>query len=84
MNIINLTIYMNIINLSIYIILSITKAFNDQENKVDYVRKRYSVFTTTLNLGEATLASFEQDISNWVLEGHDIYAIGKIESMYID
>lgn len=50
----------------------------DQDDQLTgFVCKRYSIFTTTFNLGEASLASFEQDIPKWILEGHDIYAIGK-------
>ena len=42
----------------------------------NYVPKRYSIFTTTFNMGEAPLQSLYADIKDWIVEGHDIYAIG--------
>jgi hypothetical protein len=41
-----------------------------------FVPKKYSIFITTLNVGEASLASIVGDIKDWIVEGHDVYAIG--------
>lgn len=44
-----------------------------------YESKTYSIFTTTFNLGEASTQSIQADLKEWILEGHDIYAIGMQE-----
>jgi hypothetical protein len=41
-----------------------------------FVPKRISVFTTTFNMGEAPLQSLYADVKDWIVEGHDVYAIG--------
>ncbi len=41
-----------------------------------YAPKKYSLFTTTLNVGEASLQSIVGDIKDWIIQGHDVYAIG--------
>lgn len=41
-----------------------------------YSAKEYSIFITTLNMGEAPLESVIGDVKDWIVEGHDIYAIG--------
>lgn len=46
-----------------------------------YVPKQYSIFTTTLNLGEATLQSMLPTLGDWILEGHDVYAVGVQECL---
>lgn len=46
------------------------------DQSADFTSKRYSIFTTTLNLGEAPLSSFEKDLDDWILGDHDVYAIG--------
>jgi len=46
------------------------------DQPTDFTSKRYSIFTTTLNLGEAPLSSFEKDLDDWILGDHDVYAIG--------
>lgn len=45
--------------------------------------KEYSIFITTLNMGEASLASTESHLHDWILKGHDIYAIGVQECLDI-
>ena len=49
---------------------------NTGDQSADFTSKRYSIFTTTLNLGEAPLSSFEKDLDDWILGDHDVYAIG--------
>jgi hypothetical protein len=41
-----------------------------------YFPKKYSIFVTTLNVGEASLQSIVGDIKDWIVEGHDVYSIG--------
>ena len=41
-----------------------------------YVPKQYSIFTSTLNLGEAPLEEIVPDLPEWIIPGHDIYAVG--------
>jgi hypothetical protein len=41
-----------------------------------FVPKVYSIFVSTFNMGEAPTQSLQADLKEWVLEGHDIYAIG--------
>eukprot|EP01034_Spumella_vulgaris_P036848 gene36848-45459_t len=41
-----------------------------------FVPKVYSIFISTFNMGEAPTQSLQADLKEWVLEGHDIYAIG--------
>lgn len=41
-----------------------------------YIPKKYSIFTTTFNMGEAPMQSMYGDIKDWIVEGHDVYAIG--------
>lgn len=43
---------------------------------VQFTPKQYSVFITTLNMGEAALDSVYGDVKDWIVQGHDIYAIG--------
>lgn len=47
-----------------------------QQQQIIYTPKQYSIFITTLNMGEATLESFYGDVKDWIVAGHDIYAIG--------
>jgi hypothetical protein len=46
--------------------------------------KQYSIFVTTLNLGEASLASMLPDLPLWILKGHDVYAVGVQECLDIN
>lgn len=46
-----------------------------------YVPKQYSIFTTTLNMGEASLQSMLPQLGEWILEGHDVYAVGVQECL---
>lgn len=41
-----------------------------------YEPKEFSIFSTTLNAGEAPL---EGDVSKWIVKGHDVYIIGMQE-----
>jgi endonuclease/exonuclease/phosphatase family metal-dependent hydrolase len=41
-----------------------------------YRPKQYSVFTTTYNVGEAPTSEITAHLKDWILAGHDIYAIG--------
>lgn len=43
--------------------------------------KQYSVFITTLNMGEAPLHTILPDLPLWILEGHDVYAVGVQECL---
>ena len=45
--------------------------------------KQYSVFITTLNMGEAPLHTIMPDLPVWILEGHDVYAVGVQECLDI-
>lgn len=55
----------------------------NQEKMVAYTPKMYSIFITTLNMGEASVASVEGHVKDWILEGHDIYAVGLQECLDI-
>lgn len=46
-----------------------------------YAPKKYSIFTTTFNMGEAPLQYLQDNIKDWIVEGHDVYAIGLQECM---
>ena len=46
-----------------------------------YAPKHYSIFSTTLNMGEASLQSMLPDLKDWILEGHDVYAVGVQECL---
>jgi hypothetical protein len=50
---------------------------------VPYVPKKVSIFTTTLNMGEASCQTMIRtgDLHYWILEGHDVYAIGVQECL---
>jgi hypothetical protein len=50
---------------------------------VKYVPREVSIFSTTFNLGEAPMNTVG-DISEWLRDGHDIYAIGLQECMCLD
>jgi hypothetical protein len=52
-------------------------------HKKAYTPKQYSVFTTTLNMGEAPLHTILPDLALWILEGHDVYAVGVQECLDI-
>jgi hypothetical protein len=36
-----------------------------------YIPKKYSIFSTTLNVGEASLQSIVGEIKDWIVEGHE-------------
>jgi hypothetical protein len=46
-----------------------------------YVPKKYSIFSTTFNMGEAPLSKMEANVKDWIVPGHDVYAIGVQECM---
>lgn len=46
-----------------------------------FTPKKYSIFSTTFNMGEAPLSKMEQNVKDWILPGHDVYAIGVQECM---
>ena len=50
---------------------------------VDYVPREISIFSTTFNLGEAPMNTIG-DVSEWLRDGYDIYAIGLQECMCLD
>ena len=50
---------------------------------VSYTPRRMSIFASTFNLGEAPMSAIG-DISEWLRDGHDIYAIGFQECMCLD
>ena len=50
---------------------------------VEYVPREISIFSTTFNLGEAPMGTVG-DLSTWLSDGHDIYAIGLQECMCLD
>lgn len=43
---------------------------------IEFKRKNYSIFTSTLNLGEADVLEMIPFLEKWILRDHDIYAIG--------
>ena len=54
------------------------------EKMIAYSAKVYSLFITSLNMGEAPLASVESHLADWILLGHDVYAVGVQECLDID
>ena len=43
--------------------------------------RKFSVFVTTYNLGEAKLAAIQDNLADWIIPGHDIYSIGVQECL---
>lgn len=50
---------------------------------VEYVPREISIFSTTFNLGESPMSTVG-DVSEWLRDGHDIYAIGLQECMCLE
>ena len=50
-------------------------------SSVKYIKKNFSIFCTTLNLGEAPIGTLQKHLDNWILLGHDIYSIGVQECL---
>eukprot|EP01038_Epipyxis_sp_PR26KG_P012324 gene12324-16529_t len=48
-----------------------------------YVPKTYSIFTTTFNMGEAPPSAVAHKLADWIVLGHDVYAIGMQECLDI-
>lgn len=62
--------------------LTVKRAASPHHNHTkNYVPKQYSIFTTTLNMGEASLQSMLPELGDWILEGHDVYAVGVQECL---
>ena len=51
--------------------------------KAERVLSTYSIFVTTLNLGESDINVEKNNLDKWIFKGHDIYAIGVQECMGI-
>mmetsp|Transcript_12130 Transcript_12130/g.18320 ORF Transcript_12130/g.18320 Transcript_12130/m.18320 type:complete len:1126 (+) Transcript_12130:138-3515(+) len=49
-----------------------------------YVAKKYSIFVSSYNLGEAPFSELSEGLAEWLVEGHDIYAIGVQECMCVE
>lgn len=54
---------------------------NNSLGPISVSKKNYSIFTTTLNLGEAPSNQVRMCIMNWIVTGHDVYAIGVQECL---
>lgn len=52
-------------------------------NTNNYKSKFYSIFTTTLNFGEASFDDVVKNMDDWIVKGHDIYVIGFQECLDI-
>jgi hypothetical protein len=46
-----------------------------------YIPKKYSIYITTFNMGEAKVQKVQTSVKDWIVEGHDVYAIGVQECM---
>lgn len=51
---------------------------------IEYAPKKYSIFTTTLNMGEAPTDNVKPNLHTWILKGHDIYVVGVQECLEIE
>jgi hypothetical protein len=49
----------------------------------EFTPKVYSIFTSTFNMGEARVKDLLDDINQWLMPDHDIYAIGLQEALDI-
>ena len=64
--------------------LSLNAAKSSRRAIADYDSKFYSIFTTTLNLGEAPFEELQPMLHRWILKGHDIYVIGAQECLELE
>lgn len=67
------------------VLVEIPKSKSEYSNSIistlKYRPKYYSIFCTTLNMGEAPADSITAALENWILPGHEIYCIGLQECM---
>jgi hypothetical protein len=54
------------------------------ETPIVYQPRKFSIFTSSFNQGEASYSEMSADIGAWIAPGHDIYAIGVQECMCLD